>query len=654
MTLPRRRLSLAGTTLVLVLAAMTAALAFWSTSGSGAASGTLGTLTAAELDAPAGSGGTTTLTWTAQAALPGNDALRDGITYRVERRPDGGTYAAVASGPCAGDLPYGTTSCADTVTADGTYGYRVVARWRTWTATSQARTVAVARATQLAVDGPAGATAGSPFTVTVTAKSAAGTTVADVARDVTLSTVSGGAVACAASTVAASGGVATFRDCHVDVAGTGVRLRAQDGTLTGTSAAFDVAPAAAAALAFTQEPSASTPALSPFARQPMVTVRDAYGNTAATEATVRLALTSPGGATLSCAANPRTSVSGVASFAGCSVDRAGTYTLTATATGLASAPSAAFTITAPLAARLAFTTQPSGATGGVVLGTQPVVTVQDAAGRTVDTDTSAVTLALTSPSGATLSCLANPKTASAGVASFAGCKVDRVGTYTLTATGSGLTSASSASFTITTGPPATVAVSSGSGQLAYAPSAFAAPLVAKVTDAGGNPVGGTSVTFTAPGSGASGTFGGTGTRTASAVSVASGLATAPAFTPTATVGSYAVAATATGATSGSFTLTNGVFTLDTFTYANGNSGKWTVTGAGAAPGASITVTLCRVTTIPCPAGSVATTTTVTAPAGGGTWTVPSGAGPTVPAGSYTAQAVQASPAATSNTKSSGY
>jgi hypothetical protein len=79
-----------------------------------------------------------------------------------------------------------------------------------------------------------------------------------------------------------------------------------------------------------------------------------------------------------------------------------------------------------------------------------------------------------------------------------------------------------------------------------------------------------------------------------------------------------------------------------------------VTGAGAAPGASITVTLCRVTTIPCPAGSVATTTTVTAPAGGGTWTVPSGAGPTVPAGSYTAQAVQASPAATSNTKSSGY
>jgi hypothetical protein len=40
-----------------------------------------------------------------------------------------------------------------------------------------------------------------------------------------------------------------------------------------------------------------------------------------------------------------TAVSGVASFAGCTIDKAGTYTLTATASGLTTAISTSFTIT---------------------------------------------------------------------------------------------------------------------------------------------------------------------------------------------------------------------------------------------------------------------------------------------------------------------
>jgi hypothetical protein len=63
-----------------------------------------------------------------------------------------------------------------------------------------------------------------------------------------------------------------------------------------------------------------------------------------------------------------------------------------------------------------------------------------------------VTLSITgSPPGANLTCPTNPPAAVAGVATFAGCKIDKAGTYTLTATASGLTIAVSGSLTITTG-----------------------------------------------------------------------------------------------------------------------------------------------------------------------------------------------------------
>ncbi len=100
------------------------------------------------------------------------------------------------------------------------------------------------------------------------------------------------------------------------------------------------------------------------------------------------------------------------------------------------------------ASKLAFTQQPGGSTGGVAFATQPTVAVQDLAGNTVTTDTSPVTLALTVPGGATLSCTSNPVAAVTGVASFAGCRVNVAGSFTLTATDGGLTAAVSSSFTI--------------------------------------------------------------------------------------------------------------------------------------------------------------------------------------------------------------
>jgi len=64
-----------------------------------------------------------------------------------------------------------------------------------------------------------------------------------------------------------------------------------------------------------------------------------------------------------------------------------------------------------------------------------------------------------------------------------------------------------------------------------------------------------TVTFTAPGSGASGTF--VGSATATAVTNASGIATAPAFTANAVAGGFTVTATVAGvATPANFSLTN--------------------------------------------------------------------------------------------------
>ena len=123
------------------------------------------------------------------------------------------------------------------------------------------------------------------------------------------------------------------------------------------------------------------------------------------------------------------------------------------------------------------------------------------------------------------------------------------------------------------GTPASVATSSGSPQSAAVNSGFAAPLRALVRDAGGNPVSGVTVTFTAPASGASARFG--GSATATAYTDASGVATSPALTANGTTGSYTVSASATGASvSASFSLTN------TSTGSSGSSNWTNATPAG--------------------------------------------------------------------------
>ena len=238
-------------------------------------------------------------------------------------------------------------------------------------------------------------------------------------------------------------------------------------------------------LAFQAQPPSATSGTA-FTGQPSVAILNAEGRTVPTSTEpVTLTITdSPAGATLECVQNPVAAVAGIATFTGCRIDKAGSYTLTATANRLAAATSSSFTIEAGAADQLSFTSQPSDATGGIAFGTQPVVTVQDAFGNTVTTSTASVTATATGPS-LTCSPASNTALASAGIAAFTGCAIARAGTYTLTAT-AGLLTTTSEPVTVVVGAPATLAFTTQPLTPSTAGAALSATVA--VQDAGGNTV----------------------------------------------------------------------------------------------------------------------------------------------------------------------
>ena len=101
------------------------------------------------------------------------------------------------------------------------------------------------------------------------------------------------------------------------------------------------------------------------------------------------------------------------------------------------------------AAKLAFTVHPSGVAAGSNVSPAVQVTVQDAQGATVPTATHTISIAISSGTGTSGATLGGTVTTAAvnGVAAFGNLTVDKVGTgYTLTATASGLTAATSSAF----------------------------------------------------------------------------------------------------------------------------------------------------------------------------------------------------------------
>src|SRR5207247_1747289 len=231
-----------------------------------------------------------------------------------------------------------------------------------------------------------------------------------------------------------------------DKVGTGYTLTETDGGST-TSAASNVTAVPATHLVFSVQPSTSTAgaAITPAVE---VTAQDAGGNTATGfTGNITVAIgTNPSRGT-SAGTLTHAAVSGVATFSGLSIDKAGTgYTLTATGAG--STTSAAFNITPATAAALVFSVEPTNTVAGAAITPAVQITAQDGNGNTATGFTGNITVAIgTNPSTGTFS---GTKTVAAvtGVATFAGLTIDKAGTgYTLTATGAG--SATSAAFNIT-------------------------------------------------------------------------------------------------------------------------------------------------------------------------------------------------------------
>jgi hypothetical protein len=450
---------------------MVAALAYYLAAGTGTGSATVDALTAPTITSATPGAGTVALGWSSVPPPGGAGA----VTYHVTR--NGGAPA----GNCPTSAAPGTgTSCTDSGLSPGTYHYTVTAHWRTWTATSSTTTVTVATGAATHFSLSAAFTtvqAGQADNLTITAKDASENTVTAYAGNKSLTFAGAATIGANSPTVTDSGGTArsfgtaetiSFSNGVASISGSSngvmtlykaetASIVVSDGTISnGSGLSVTVTAAAASKLAFTQQPSSSTGGVA-FGTQPKVAVEDQYGNTVTTNtSSVTLAIgTNPGPGTLTCATNPLAASAGVASFSGCAIDKTGTgYTLTATDGSLTSATSSAFNVTVGPAAKLAFTQQPPGARTGVAFTTQPQVAVRDAGGNTVTTNTSSVTLAIgTNPGSGTLTCATNPLAASAGVASFSGCAIDKAGTgYTLTATDGSLTSATSGSFDVIASP----------------------------------------------------------------------------------------------------------------------------------------------------------------------------------------------------------
>jgi hypothetical protein len=198
---------------------------------------------------------------------------------------------------------------------------------------------------------------------------------------------------------------------------------------------------------------------------------------------------------------------------------------------------------------------PQTATVGKAFAEPLAATVKNSAGSPV----SGVLVTFNAPaSGAsgTFACSGNTAiTNSLGVATSPVFTANtEAGKYTVTATAKTLTTNPGYALTNKAAAPEAITATAGTPQTATVNTAFATQLTATVTDIYGNPVAGETVTFTAPASGASGTFAG-GVNTAK--TNAEGVATAPIFTANGTVGSYTVTAkVGTLTTNPGFALTN--------------------------------------------------------------------------------------------------
>ena len=276
--------------------------------------------------------------------------------------------------------------------------------------------------------------------------------------NVTINNNAGGSILSGTTTVAAVNGVATFSDLSLDQLGSGYTLDFNSPGLTAvTSAAFDITQAPATQLAFIAEPTnaQAATAISPDIK---VEIQDANGNivpTATDNITLAIGTDPSSGTAILGGTISVNAVAGVATFNDITIDKAGNgYDIVAIAGPLTQTTSNAFNITTAAATQLAFSVDPVNTSYGVNIAPAIKVEIQDANGNLVNTATDNITLAINNNSGGSTLSGTLTVAAIAGVATFSDINLDQVGTgYTLDASATGLTTATSAAFDILAGAP---------------------------------------------------------------------------------------------------------------------------------------------------------------------------------------------------------
>ncbi len=373
------------------------------------------------------------------------------------------------------------------------------------------------------------------------------------------------------------------------------------GPYTVSASANGVAIAASFGLTNTAGPPASITATSggnqsaqinhAFGSPLVVTVKDASGNVISGVNVTFSAPTSGASGTFAggvTAGVVQTNSSGVATTTTFTANAtAGSYSVSATVAGIGNPASFALTnTTGPPGSITATSGGRQSATVGSTFASPLVATVKDASGNLI----SGASVTFSAPASGASGTFAGGgtsttvQTSASGVATSPAFAANTTaGSYSVTATVTGAASPASFALTNTAGTPGTITATSGGNQSAKTKSAFSLALVATVKDANNNVVSGASVTFSAPTSGASGTFA-EGGATVTVTTNTSGVATSPVFTANATAGSYNVTAKVTGVTSSaSFALTNTAGPPGNITATSGGGQSITVGGAFAKP-----------------------------------------------------------------------
>ena len=490
------------------------------------------------------------------------------ITVALGNNPGGSTLGGTATVPASGGV-----ASFSTLTLDKTApGYRLTASATGLsTATSASFNIIAGGATQLVFGTEPGTTiAGHQISpaVKVRALDALGNLVPGFTANVTvaLGNNPGGGTLSGTTQVTAVGGVASFGDLSLNKTGTGFTLTAGAGGFSSvTSTAFDITPGTATQLAFTVQPTATVAGQS-IAPAVQVTALDAGGNLVPTftgNVTVTLG-NNPGGSTLG-GTTTAGAVNGVATFGNLTLDKtAPGYWLSATSTGLSTATSSSFNVTAGAATQLVFGTEPGTTSAGHQFTPAVKVRALDGLGNLAPTFTGNVSIAFGSnPTGGTLSGT-TPVAAVGGVATFADLIINKVGTgYTLVASATGFTPVASTTFDITPGT-ATQLVFTVQPSNTVAGQQIAPSVQVSALDAGSNPVPSFTgdVTLTLGNNPGGSILGGTTT-----VAAVGGVATFGTLTLDKTSTGYWLTATATGlstATSTSFSITAGTATALVF------------------------------------------------------------------------------------------